>query len=114
MKTEKETKIINKILDAFHGLRQEIIKLKAENRRLKKDLKATEDWLSNRVKFLSEEIKENERLKKENEDLKLKLGIKENTKERLGTIGENFVFGATDEDVYGHRVAVRKHREDWG
>lgn len=70
MNQAEETKIKNKVLDAFQELRKENLKLKLENEKLKKELESTNIWLSNRSSLLSEKIKENKKLEKENKDLK--------------------------------------------
>ena len=74
MKQTEETKIKNKVLDAFQELRQENLKLKLENEKLRKQLKDSENFIHERALAAVEYINENEAkrntLAKEYADLK--------------------------------------------
>jgi regulator of replication initiation timing len=70
MDLKQESEIVNKILDNFQSLKTENAKLKLANEKLRKQLKATEENLYNRVSFLNEKIEQNEKLEKENRELK--------------------------------------------
>lgn len=74
MNQAEETKIKNKVLDAFQELRKENLKLKLENEKLKKQLKDSEKFIHERavaeVEWHNETEKGTNKLKKDYIELK--------------------------------------------